>query len=93
MWVLVFSNIWKTIAWQYDFTNRWGLNPYNYFNPATLYWSACTKPGKWEVMYLCIRGIDFVSVSTIFLIAFWNCSDSVVIIVLKRSQWHDIIER
>jgi hypothetical protein len=28
-------------------------------NPATFYWSACTKPGKWAVLYLCIKGIDF----------------------------------
>jgi len=22
-------------------------------NPATFYWSGCTKSGKWVVMYLC----------------------------------------
>jgi len=26
---------------------------------ASSYWSACTKPGKWEVMYLCVRGTNF----------------------------------
>ena len=26
---------------------------------ATFDWSACTKPGKWAVMYLCIRGTNF----------------------------------
>ena len=35
-----------------------------------IHWSACTKPGKWVVMYLCVRGIDFVSFSTIFLLDF-----------------------
>ena len=35
-----------------------------------IHWSACTKPGKWAVMYLCVRGIDFVSFSTIFLLDF-----------------------
>ena len=29
----------------------------NYNNPATIYGSTCTKPGKWAVMYLCARGI------------------------------------
>jgi hypothetical protein len=25
------------------------------------YWSACTKPGKWEVIFMCVRGIYFTS--------------------------------
>ena len=24
-----------------------------------LYWGACAKSGKWTVMYLCFRGVDF----------------------------------
>ena len=54
----------------------------------TLYWSACNKPGKWTVMYLCVRCIkpgkwmvmylcvrrvDFTSFYD-FDIWFWNCS-------------------
>ena len=31
------------------------------FNPATIYWSDCTKQGKRMVMYLCDRIIDFAS--------------------------------
>ena len=27
--------------------------------PATFDWSSCTKPGKWTVMYLFIRGVEF----------------------------------
>ena len=27
------------------------------FNSASFYRSACTKPGKWTVVYLCVRGI------------------------------------
>jgi len=41
---------------------------------ATFYWSACTKPEKWTVIYLYVTGIDFD-------IWFWNCSDSVVLFV------------
>jgi hypothetical protein len=41
------------------------------------YWSACTKPGKWAVSYLCVKGMNFTSFYD-FSIVFWNCSDSVV---------------
>jgi hypothetical protein len=27
------------------------------------YWSACIKPEKWVVMYLCVKSIDFASIS------------------------------
>ena len=30
----------------------------------TFYWSACTKPGKWAVMYLCVRGTFYWSACT-----------------------------
>jgi hypothetical protein len=36
----------------------------------TFYWSVGTQPGMWAVMYLCVRGIDFVSVSSIILLYF-----------------------
>ena len=37
------------------------LGPWNYFNPSLFfYWSACIKPGKWEVIYVCSI-IDFVN--------------------------------
>jgi len=39
-----------------------------------------TKPGKWDVMYLFVSGIDFASVYY-FDIWFWNCFDSVVCFV------------
>ena len=59
--------------------------------PTTFYWSACTKPEKWAVIYLCVRGIDFASFCN-FSIGFWwyfwfffsrflNCSNSVVFFV------------
>ena len=34
------------------------------------YWSACTKPGKWIVMYVVQSGIKFSSVSMIILLDF-----------------------
>ena len=60
------------------------------FNPATLYWSVCTKPGKWAFMYLCVSGIDF-------YVWFWNCSYNVVFfffILLQKSgiwQWVPVV--
>ena len=38
-------------------------------------WSACTKPGKWVAMYLCVRGIDY---DPFYHVAFWfwDCFDS-----------------
>jgi len=39
------------------------------------------KPGKWVIMYLGVKGIDFASFYD-FSIWYWNCSYSVVIFVL-----------
>ena len=41
-------------------------------NPSTFYWNVYTKPEKWEVMYLCVRVINFASFFD-FDIWFWNC--------------------
>jgi len=46
----------------------------NEHNISELCWS-CTKPRKWAVKYLCVRGIDFASFCD-FGIGIWNCSDS-----------------
>jgi hypothetical protein len=43
-------------------------------------WNGCSKPGKWAVVYLRVRGIDLTSFCD-FDIWFWNCSDSVVFFV------------
>jgi hypothetical protein len=37
-----------------------------------VYLSACTKPGKWAVMYMCDRGFELAFVPTIFLFDFRN---------------------
>ena len=44
-------------------------------NPNTFYWSACTKPGKWDVIYMCVRVLTLYLFLQ-FLIRFWNCSAS-----------------
>jgi len=44
------------------------------------YGNACTKPGKWAVMSLCVRGIDFGSFFD-FSIGVWKCSDRVIFFV------------
>ena len=49
----------------------------------TYYWSVCPKQGKWSVVYLCVRGIDFVSFYD-FDIWFRNGCDSVVYLLSSR---------
>jgi hypothetical protein len=42
--------------------------------PQLCIWSACTKWGEWMVMYMCVRCIDFTSVTMIFwLEVIWHC--------------------
>jgi hypothetical protein len=53
------------------------ISTFFFINPATFYWSACTKPWMRTIMYLCGRGFDIVSFYD-FSIWFWNCSVSVV---------------
>ena len=52
----------KTLAWPHLFTRWGGVGLYILFSTATIFWSACTMPGKWIVMYLCARDIEFASV-------------------------------
>ena len=47
------------------------------FSPVMFYWSACTQPGKWAIMYLYVEEIYF-AIFYHFSIGFWNCSDSMV---------------
>ena len=54
--------------------------------PANFYWNACIKPGKWAVMYLCVRSVDLASFCD-FSIGFLNCSDSVVFSVFLLDFW------
>jgi hypothetical protein len=37
------------------------FEPIKLIKPATFYRSVCTKPGKWAVIQLCVRGVDFAS--------------------------------
>ena len=62
-------HIWKAYAWPHSFTKKECLDPSNYFNPATFYWSSCTKIIKWAVMYLCVR-ISILPISTIYILNF-----------------------
>jgi hypothetical protein len=54
-------------------------------NLPTIYGSACSKPGKWAVMYLYVRATNIASFYD-FDIWFWNCSDSVVFKFTKNMQ-------
>jgi len=55
-----FAHMWKTLTWPHHVTKRRGLDSSNWFNSVFFfYWSVCTKPGNWAVMYMGIKGIDF----------------------------------
>ena len=61
MWELAIFSYVESTCMNDHFTKSGDLGPFHSFNPATFYWSTCTKQGKWAVMYLCGRGIDFAS--------------------------------
>ena len=46
----------------------------NYKQQTYTYWIACTKTGKWAVMYLCVRGIDVVSYYDFSVRLFRQCA-------------------
>jgi hypothetical protein len=55
---------------------RWGDHNISFI--CHCYWSACTKPGMWAVMYMYVSGIHFALLLQFFSIWIWNCSDGVV---------------
>ena len=83
------------LAWQHHFTKMGDLGHKSNLNLLLFfYWSVCTKPGKWVVMYMCAKGIscvslymifrlDFRTVQTDFLIGFWNHSDRFSVWILE----------
>jgi hypothetical protein len=64
-----------TINIMYTWNNPYILTHVNYshcmgvwghtiiLTPCPTTWSACSSTGKWAVMYLCVKGIDFASLS------------------------------
>jgi len=43
-----------------------GLDPNKYVNHSRFYWSDCSKPKKLMVMYLCVKGINFGTIATVW---------------------------
>ena len=55
--------------------------------PQLCIWSACTKWGEWMVMYMCVRCIDFTSVTMIFwLEVIWHCHIFLFFILRHRKH-------
>jgi len=54
-----FAHIRKILAWPHHFTKR-RLGPIKLVKAHHCYWSAYTNPGKWVVMYMCVRGHVYV---------------------------------
>ena len=47
--------------------------PATEITPPLFYWSACVKPGKWAIMYMCVRGIyDFEWIFLFHFIYRWH---------------------
>ena len=42
------------------------------FNLTIFYWNASERPGKWAVMYMCVRGMNFAFVFMIYRFDFGN---------------------
>ena len=59
--------------------------PVSYFIdvPELLFIEVSVPNQKSEWSCICVRGIDFASVSTIFQTGVWNCSNSVVFLVFN----------
>ena len=71
-WQLVYSNFWTNkscFRLLCTFLVAELLYVFN-FSHSTFYWNSCTKPGKWAIIYICLRVINFASVSMIFLLDF-----------------------
>ena len=69
------SILWKTLAWHI-------ISPLCHKTSLDLQPAVPTPESEWSCIYICVRGIHFVSVSMIFLlIDFRKCSDSVVFFV------------
>ena len=60
-----YSHVENTCIWRHHFNKRGGLGLKNKYNSATFYWSACTNPRKWVVMYSC-----YLPLSTILIFDF-----------------------
>ena len=43
---------------------------FQYLTPPHFNWSSCTNPEKWAILYMCVRSIDFPSVSMIVGLSF-----------------------
>ena len=86
-----------TDEWEYDFEMsimscfNHGIRMRAFFTwrfwPATFHWSACTKPGKWTYMYLCV---DFASFCN-FLFGLWNCFDIYFLSIIFMNIYMSIL--
>ena len=69
------------------------LYPRYRFNYATCYWNACARPGKWVVIYMCVRDIHLTSISTIVGLDFRTVLTVwIFFFILELSPWCCILE-
>ena len=77
MWGLVFYSHVESTCMTASFHKEGRFRTIKLVWPGAFHFNGCSKPGKTEVMYLCVRDIDFVYFYN-FSIGFWKCSNSVV---------------
>ena len=63
------ENTWRTASFQSSRREVWA---HKKLDPSTFYRNACTRSGKWAVMCMCVKDIDFDYVSTIRHLDFGN---------------------
>ena len=85
-----FNYTWKTLEWPHHFTERGSLGILNLFDPVTVKWLTWDR-GMSGQLYICVCGIDFISVSTIFYLTL-KLSDDVVLFIhsLTISQYYKL---
>ena len=76
-----FTHMWKILTWPHLFSFKGEVSAHtNSLKPHTLYWSVYAKPGKWAVMHMCAKGIEFASLYRLSIV-FLKCSYNVVFVV------------
>ena len=82
----VYKCNWRLV---YVFYSDWPLNHNGGGNVKLVYWPACTKPGKWAVMYLYVT-VSLLPLSAIFVFDFGIIPTVWYFLLQKENKYWDI---
>jgi hypothetical protein len=68
--IFVFYLLYLYIGWLFLYIGSVLNNLLYTLTPPLFHWSACTRTGKWVVMYICVIGIEFDSVVFVYRFRF-----------------------